>query len=143
MRNFLWLFVANLLTVEKNMDKLEEIFMMQGKLDGFIAKERGLNFSNEEWIQKKSMAMIAEVSELLAEVNYKWWKNPRELNDNAIKEEMVDILHFLVGMCINAGMTAEEMHKIYLDKNLENFNRQNGLSNKEGYNLNNLQKNDD
>lgn len=50
---------------------------------------------------------------------------------------MVDILHFLVGMCINAGMTADEMFEIYYNKNKENFDRQNGLSQKKGYELKN------
>lgn len=118
------------------MDKLDTIFNMQAQLDKFIVEKRNLeNITNEEWIQKKSLALIAEVSELLNEVNFKWWKNPKELNKNAIKEELVDILHFYIGMCINMGMSAEEMYKIYLSKNEENYNRQIGKSDKKGYEL--------
>lgn len=117
------------------MDKLEKIFEMQGALDGFIAKSRDLDFAPDEWVQKKCLALISEVSELLAEVNFKWWKNPKELDYAAIKEEMVDILHFLVGMSINVGMTAQEMFDIYYAKNKENYDRQNGLSQKKGYEL--------
>lgn len=117
------------------MDKLDTIFQMQATLDGYIAEKRNLNFSADEWVQKKCLAMISEISELLCEVNFKWWKNPKELDYKAIKEELVDILHFLVGACINAGMTADEMFAIYYDKNKENFDRQNGLSAKKGYEL--------
>lgn len=117
------------------MDKLETIFEMQGALDRYIAEKRELNFTDEEWVQKKCLAMISEISELLCEVNFKWWKNPKELDYKAIKEEMVDILHFLVGMSVNVGMTAQEMFDIYYAKNKENFDRQNGLSQKKGYEL--------
>lgn len=117
------------------MDKLEKIFEMQAALDGYIVKERSLDFTPDEWIQKRCLALISEVSEVLDEVNFKWWKNKKELNYTALKEELVDVLHFLVGMCINAGMTAQEMFDIYYEKNKENFNRQNGLSAKHGYEL--------
>lgn len=120
--------------MEKN-DKLDQIFLMQGALDAYIAKTRNLNFTTEEWVQKKSLALINEVSELVNEVNYKWWKNAKTLDLPAIKEELVDILHFLVGMCVNVGMTSDEMFNIYYNKNKENFDRQNGLSEKKGYEL--------
>lgn len=68
---------------------------------------------------------------------FQWWKNKKEIDVKAVKEEMVDILHFLVGMCINVGMTADEMFEIYYNKNKENFDRQNGLSQKKGYELKN------
>ncbi len=117
------------------MDKLEKIFEMQTALDGYIVEQRNLNYEPDEWIQKRCLAMISELSEVLDEVNFKWWKNKKELDFPAIKEELVDLLHFLVGMCINAGMSAQEMFDIYYDKNKENFDRQNGLSKKKGYEL--------
>ena len=77
--------------------------------------------------------MLSEMAELLDEVNFKWWKNPKPVDDHAVKEELVDILHFFVSMCLRAGMTPQEMYDIYMEKNRENFNRQLGLSKKEGY----------
>ncbi len=117
------------------MDKLETIFEMQATLDRYIREKRDLKYSEDEWVQKKCLAMISEISELLVEVNFKWWKNPKELDYQAIKEEMVDILHFLVGMSVDVGMTAQEMFDIYYSKNKENYDRQNGLSAKKGYEL--------
>ena len=38
-------------------------------------------------------------------------------------------------MCLSYGMTAEELHAIYLKKNKENFDRQYGKSAKQGYDL--------
>lgn len=119
----------------EKMDKLEKIFYMQKMFDDDLVKNRGLNFSKEEWLQRQTLAMLSELSELLAEVNFKWWKNPKPLDDGAIKEELVDILHFFTGMCLRAGMDANELFNIYMKKNKENFDRQYGLSKKEGYNL--------
>lgn len=120
-----------------NMDKLEQIFAMQNMLDEDIRQRRGLNdkFTPEEWIQKKILATLSELSELLDEVNFKWWKNHKELNYDLIKGELTDILHFFVSMCLTAGMSAEELYNYYVDKNKENFDRQNGLSKKQGYNI--------
>ena len=90
------------------MDKLEQIFALQGQFQEKLRRERHLdNISVEEWLQKHTLAMVSELAELLDEVNFKWWKNPRELNRGAIHEELSDILHFFVSMCIDAGMTAE------------------------------------
>ena len=63
------------------------------------------------------------------------WKNSAPIDSDALKEELVDVLHFYIGMCIDAGMTADEMYDIYLRKNKENYDRQNGLSAKKGYSL--------
>lgn len=120
----------------ESFDKLEKIFEMQKMLDQDIIERRGLNeISSSQWIQKKVLATISELAELLDEVNFKWWKNPKKEDPKLIKEELIDILHFFISMCISAGMTAEEMFDIYMDKNKENFNRQTGESSKKGYNI--------
>ncbi len=115
------------------MDKLERIFEMQKMLDDDIAARRGLSFSLEEWMQKEVLAMLSELSEVLDEVNFKWWKNKKPLDVDALQGELVDILHFFVSMCIKSGMDAEVLFKKYLEKNKENFDRQYGRSEKKGY----------
>ena len=90
------------------MDKLSEIFMMQQAFDTELVERRHLNgISMEEWMQKETIALIAELMEMLGEVNYKWWKNPKEVDMEAVKEEMVDVLHFFVSMCLKTGMDAD------------------------------------
>lgn len=115
------------------MDKLDMIFQLQQSLDEDIAKRRGLSYSKEEWMQKEVLAMLSELSEVLDEVNFKWWKNPRPLDDAALKGELVDVLHFFVSMCLKSGMSAEELFSLYREKNKENFDRQYGRSEKQGY----------
>ncbi|MGN0795596.1 MAG: dUTPase [Christensenellales bacterium] len=123
------------------MDKLDKIFELQQKFDEDVKKNRGLeNVTKEEWLQKETLAMLSEMAELLDEINWKWWKNPKVVNEANVKEELVDILHFFIGMCLNAGMTSDELYEIYLSKNEENFKRQYGKSLKEGYSLEDFNK---
>lgn len=124
------------------MDKLESIFAMQQRLNEDIVARRGLEgISNEEWIQKQTLAMLSEMAELLDEVNFKWWKNPKPVNHDAVQEELTDILHFFISMCLRAGMDAQTLYDRYVAKNAENFKRQEGTSEKKGYSLQEAQDN--
>jgi dimeric dUTPase (all-alpha-NTP-PPase superfamily) len=116
------------------MDKLEQIFALQQGFQDKLKRERHLeHIPPEEWIQKQTLAMLSELAELLEEVNFKWWKNPHELNQRAIQEELSDIAHFFVSMCLEAGMSAEDLYQTYVGKNKENVLRQEGKSAKPGY----------
>lgn len=118
-------------------DKLDIIFDMQSKLNSYIQSSRNLKEMSDfnTAIQKHATAMLCELTEVIEETNYKWWKNPKEIDMRKVKEELIDVLHFYISMCLDAGMTADEMLEIYLDKNKENFDRQNGISQKKGYEL--------
>lgn len=122
--------------VAKSEDKLDVLFRMQAGLDRYIREKRGLDYSKGEWICKKALALIVELGEVVDEARYKWWKNNADIDPAALKEEIVDVLHFFLGMCIDSGMTSDELFEIYLKKNKENYDRQNGLSAKKGYELN-------
>lgn len=115
------------------MDRLQELLDRQKELDDFIAKRRNLNFDKKEWVRKKCVAMIVETGELLDEVGYKWWKNSKENNESEIKEEVIDILHFFLGICNAVGLSSDEIYDIYMSKNDENHKRQTGESKKSGY----------
>ena len=116
------------------MDILATIFERQKAFDDDLIARRNLgHITREEWIQMESLAIMDELSELINEVNYKWWKNPKPLDEAAIKEELIDILHFWASMCSKMGMSAQDVLDIYMAKNQENFNRQEGKSLKSGY----------
>lgn len=69
-----------------------------------------------------SSAIIHECVELQRETNFKWYKKPKELDMPHIKEELVDIQHFVVQLAIELGMTPEELIEEYnkkLDTNIE------------------------
>ena len=102
----------------KDKDKLDTIFYMQELFDKDVIKNRGLEgITPEQWIQKQTLAMVSELAELLDEVNFKWWKNPKEIDYSLVKGELVDILHFFTGMCLRVGMTSDELYERYLEKN--------------------------
>lgn len=116
------------------MDKLETIFAMQKSLNDDIVRLRSLEgISDEEWIGKNVLAMVSELGELLDEVNFKWWKNEKPVDEAALRGELVDILHFFISMCLKAGMDADTLFEGYVAKNRENFDRQYGRSAKPGY----------
>lgn len=126
--------------MEQKPDMLQVIFDLQRKFDTEIVEKRNLKgISPDEWIQKEVLAMLSELAELLAEVNFKWWKNPKEINYENIKGELIDILHFFASMCIKIGMDAPEVYERYIKKNKENFLRQYGKSSKTGYELDKLE----
>ena len=117
-------------------DKLDIIFEMQEKFDTDVMKNRGLEgLTMEEWLQRQTLAMLSELAELIAEVNFKWWKNPRPVDTDNVREELVDILHFFVGMCNRSGMGSDELFARYIKKNEENFKRQYGTSARHGYEI--------
>ena len=115
------------------MDKLDTIFQMQKQLDDDIVRLRGLDYPMDVWMQKEVLAMVSELSEVLDEVNFKWWKNPKDVDADALKNELVDVLHFFTSMCLKSGMAADELFARYQAKNKENFDRQYGRSEKPGY----------
>lgn len=114
-------------------DRLEEIFLWQRRFNEQIREERKLDLPASEWIQKEAMALMVELGEVLEEARYKWWKNPVPIETPKLQEELVDVLHFFISMCIDAGLDAESLYQGYLAKNQENFRRQRGLSDKTGY----------
>lgn len=114
-------------------DMLREIFRLQKEFDDAVVSHRGLDYSPEVWIQKEVLAIISELSEILDEVNFKWWKDPKEIDHGKLTEEIVDVLHFFVSMCLKAGLGPEELYEAYVRKNRENFARQEGATDRSGY----------
>lgn len=119
----------------ENRDKLDIIFGLQKALDTDIQERRSLDFTMEQWLQKDVLAMISELAELLDEVNFKWWKNAKPIDEAALHGELVDILHFFISMCIRAGLDADKLFEDYIAKNRENLDRQYGRSEKKGYDI--------
>ena len=127
--------------MEQKLDMLQVVFDLQKKFDTEIVQKRKLEgISPDVWIQKEVLAMLSELAELLDEVNFKWWKNPKEINYDNIKGELIDILHFFASMCLKIGMDAPEVYERYIQKNKENFMRQYGQSSKTGYELDKLNR---
>ena len=124
----------------RSMDKLETLFAEQAAFNASINKTRHLeDVTDDEWVQKFALALIVEAGELLDAAHFQWWKNPRPIDREHLKEEAVDVFHFAVSVALAAGMDAQELFERYQSKNRENIARQQGLSSKPGYDVHELE----
>lgn len=82
----------------------------------------------ERAIQMLNAAAI-EIGETQVKLGFKWWKQkPQTADSSDIKEEIVDILHFIFNACIELDMDAFELYHVYINKLQKNVDRQ-----REGY----------
>lgn len=114
-------------------DRLAQIFEMQKALDDRITSERSIEKTVDEWVIGITLAMESEIDEIRREVNWKWWKNPKKIDKDALQGEVIDMWHFLVSLSEKVGLTADDVIEAYREKNTENHARQSGSSEKEGY----------
>lgn len=114
-------------------DKLTEMYDMQSKLDQRIITERGIAKTTDEWVVGLTIAMESEIDEIRREVSWKWWKNPKPIDQEALQGEVIDMWHFLLSLSRVVGLSPDDIHRIYMEKNAENHARQSGTSDKGGY----------
>lgn len=114
-------------------DRLEEIFLKQQRFNDQVRRERDIDWDQTTWLQKDALALMVELAEVVEEARFKWWKNREPILKEKLYEELVDVMHFFVSLCLDAGMTSDDLYRGYLAKNRENFRRQQGLSDKTGY----------
>lgn len=118
-------------------DKLNKLFSLQSELDNRIISERNIKKSLDEWVVGITIAMESEIDEIRREVNWKWWKNDKPIDKEALQGEVIDMWHFLISLSLKCGLSAEDIYLIYIEKNRENHARQGGTSLKEGYTVTN------
>ena len=110
----------------KNMDKLEEIFKLQAKLNAYSGHplENLQDKKKIEWILILTRALQQETAELIDTTPWKWWKKQQKFDINNAKKELIDIVHFVIALAITLGMDAEELFAEYTEKNKINHDRQ-------------------
>ena len=108
------------------MDKMDEIFELQEKLNGRIGVN--MNEMNDDdrakWILNYIRAMQQELAELTDSVPWKWWAKYQDFDKQNAKVEIVDLFHFLISLAQVMGMSADDVYEAYLKKNKVNHNRQ-------------------
>ena len=128
-------------------DWLQEIFVLQSRLNDQVFSKNGIrddegqllrmetiiraatdgklgvNDLPNQWLVRYSKAMSEELAELDQDLRWKWWSKDK-IDLQNIRVELIDILHFLVSAMMCAGLTAEKVHAIYLQKNAVNVTRQ-------------------
>jgi len=116
-------------------DMLSEIWDMQRDLNRYTLEQNkpGPDYDEiprrrdlqNQWIRNYSLAMSQEIAELVDSTNWKWWRTKVDLFDEQnLKVELVDILHFWVSACQVMGLSAEDVHRMYMQKNAVNRKRQ-------------------
>ncbi|MBB6176400.1 dimeric dUTPase (all-alpha-NTP-PPase superfamily) [Anoxybacillus tengchongensis] len=122
-------FVAGLATAveileEEEVEKLEKMFQMQQALDERIIAECNIEKTLDEWVVAITIAMESEIDEIRREVNWKWWKQEKEIDLNRLQEEVIDLWHFLLSLSRMVGLAPETIFEKYMDKNKINHQRQ-------------------
>ncbi len=105
------------------MDKLDYIFQMQKDLEKYVTTSRYPE-KLEDRISALSVAIIHEAVELQRLTNWKWWKTPVDFDLKLAKEELIDILHFIIQVSIELGMSPSEILQEFSNKHSVNMNRQ-------------------
>lgn len=105
------------------MDSMEEIFKMQR---GFVVKSDLARYPEDAEARVSALctAMIHEAVELQRLTDWKWWKAPSGFDEGAAREELIDILHFVVQAAIELGMEPDAVLREYRRKNEINVRRQ-------------------
>jgi len=79
----------------------------------------------EKQILRHTNALVHEVIETERELNYKYWKQPVEIDWGKVHEEMVDQFIFFINQCNAAGLSATRLFNLTLTKQGVNRKRQN------------------
>ncbi len=107
-------------------DMLAEMFRMQEALNKRIGvKTTDMDEQDrQEWILNYCRAMSQEIAELTDSVPWKWWARYQKYDPQNARVEIVDLFHFLISLAQVLGMSAADVHDLYMRKNELNFKRQ-------------------
>ena len=85
-----------------------------------------------QYIREVILCATDELHEVLAEVHWKPWKTHRGIKDiSAYREELADVMHFVLDLYLAAGLTGEDIYTDYVEKHYKNMDRTTSKSYKE------------
>ena len=100
---------------------LDSIFIHQKNLQ--IELNTFPEYMDQQYIKDMVLAAQVELTEVLNETTWKPWKKQQETHPLKYKQELADLLHFFVNLCLAAQMTPKELYDLYMSKNKENIIR--------------------
>ncbi len=108
------------------MDMLQDLFDKQMALNHRIGvnPEEMNEEEQTQWVLNYCRASSQELAELVDSVPWKWWAKYQEFDLQNARVEVVDLFHFLISLAQVLGMDAEDVHRLYNEKNKLNFKRQ-------------------
>lgn len=88
----------------------------------YIPEEVDINSpKDQEYLNTLKFRVIRELVEAAECLKNKPWKETHVLTDvEHYKEELADALHFFIELCIQVGITPEELFQYYMKKNAIN-----------------------
>lgn len=112
----------------KEKDFLIDMFKKKNEylvmLDNDITKLKDVK-EKEYQTKDTILAITSEMSELMDWINWKHWKKAEyPINETEIKFEIMDILHFVINLCIIWDMKPQDIYNYFMSKTEENINRQ-------------------
>ena len=73
-----------------------------------------------------AFALMSELHEVMGEVNWKpWKKTPKVVDEQKVKEELIDCVFFLLELLLIWGFQPSELFRMYEEKLRVNIDRQN------------------
>lgn len=120
-------------TFSQEANPLQHMFNLQNKFQFNLGTWDKIQSPQDEqqFINQTILAIIEEATEIMRETPYKnpefvkfGWKKGQKGNDELYAEEIVDLFHFLMNLCILKGITWLDFYKIYCKKNNINHKRQ-------------------
>jgi hypothetical protein len=91
------------------------------------------NAAVSSYIRQTVLCATDELHELLHEVHWKPWKASCGIRDvEAYREELADVLHFILDLYLAAGLTGDDLVNDYVSKYKENMRRVTSPTYKEG-----------
>jgi len=85
-----------------------------------------INHPTQQYLNYMFMGIVTEACEAIENTPWKPWKKISEMKTRELQEEVIDIWHFLINLSIASGMTADDVYRIFNDKNAVNHSRQDG-----------------
>ena len=119
------------------MDKFESMYIQQLEFLDLLRDKRDHPDFPLDLNEKKSQQFLKHLShECMHELfesnmllkNSKSHRNTefKDFDRESYKEELSDVLHYLIGILIYSGITMEEMYNMYMKKGQVNIDRING-----------------
>lgn len=109
------------------MDKLDEIFTRQTQLMNKYGFKGPIDIDTKEGQNKIREIMFYVAHELFEASEWlkmkPWRKTLVKTDIPAFKEELADVTHFFIELCITLGINSNEFYKLYSIKYTKNLKR--------------------
>lgn len=107
------------LSTNESLDKLDQIFQHQRRFQESLKVTFDIDY-----LRVMTLALIVETAEMIQEAPWKPWKKNQEYHNDKLKEELADMLHFFINLCLASGMDSNTLFNQFMRKNQINFDRQ-------------------